>query len=198
MFSIRAPGTAARIAATTCPVSGSPHSAATPASAWTPGAASTCASADGTALISDPCHGPASPRSASASRFGTTSRHPPAARVPNISNTDTSKLSDVDPSTRDSSAPNVSAAQHASDTTPACSTITPLGRPVDPDVYTTYATSPGPASPGRSSPPGPAASTSSSSTTSGSPPGNPPAAPAVVTTAAGDDSASMNPIRSAG
>ena len=135
MFSIRAPGTAARIAATTCPVSASPHSAATAACARTPGVASTCASAEGTALIMLPRHGPAAPRSASASKFGTTSRHPPAVSVPNISNTDTSKLSDVDASTRDSSAaPNTAPAQHASDTAPACSTITPLGRPVDPDV----------------------------------------------------------------
>ncbi len=97
--------------------------------------ASTCASAEGTALISVPCHGPAVPRSARASRFGTTSRQPPAVSVPKISNTDTSKLSDVDASTRDNSVtPNASAAQHASDTTPACSTATPFGRPVDPDV----------------------------------------------------------------
>src|SRR5580704_19450740 len=116
MFSIRAPGTAALIAATTGPVSA-------------------CASADGTALIMVPRHGPAGPRSASASRSGTTSRQPPAVSVPNISNTDTSKLSDVEASTRENSpAPKAEAAQHASDTTPACSTITPLGRPVDPEV----------------------------------------------------------------
>src|SRR5215475_10504791 len=118
MFSIRAPATAT-----------------TPAPAAVPGVASTCASAEGTALIKLPRHGPPAPRSASASKFGTTSRQPPAASVPKISNTDTSKLSDVDASTRDNSAaPNTSAAQHASDTTPACSTTTPFGRPVDPDV----------------------------------------------------------------
>src|SRR3984957_9411244 len=205
MFSIRAPGTAALIASTTCPDSASPHNAATAASAATPGAASTCASADGTALIRDPRHGPAPPRSASASRFGTTSRQPPEHSVPNTSNTDTSKLSDVDPSTRDNSPPgNAEAAQHASDTTPACSTTTPFGRPVDPDVYTTYATSPGTPATGRSSPPGPPARTpatpASSSTSTRSPPRRPaPAATApVVSTATGPDSASMNPIRSPG
>src|ERR1700722_644161 len=188
MFSIRAPGTAALIASTTCPDSASPHNAATAASAATPGAASTCASADGTALIRDPRHGPAPPRSARASRFGTTSRQPPEHSVPNTSNTDTSKLSDVDPSTRDNSPPgNAEAAQHASDTTPACSTTTPFGRPVDPDVYTTYATSPGTPATGRSSPPGPPASTpataASSRTSTGSPPGSPAATAPLVSTA---------------
>src|ERR1022692_3547185 len=131
MFTIRAPGTDARIAATTCPVSASPHNATTPASAAVPGVASTCASAVGTALIMLPCHGP----DASASRFGTISMHPPADSVPKTSNTDTSKLSDVDASTRDNSpAAKADPAQHAHDTAPLCSTTTPFGRPVDPDV----------------------------------------------------------------
>src|SRR5581483_3286531 len=167
----------------------------------TPGVASTCASAEGTALINDPCHGPAVPRSARASTFGTTSRQPPAASVPKISNTDTSKLSDVDASTRDNSAPNTSAAQQASDTAPACSTMIPLGRPVDPDVKITYATSRGPAVPGRFSPSNGASSAAvagSSSGTSGSPSGSPAATAAVVSTATGADSASMYAIRSAG
>src|SRR5579859_3246149 len=135
MFSIRACGTAALMAVTTGPVSASPHNAATAASARTPGTARTWASAEGTALIMLPRHGPAAPRSARASRLGTTSRYPPEVSVANISNTDTSKLSDVEASTCDSSVlGNAAAAQHASDTTPACSTITPFGRPVDPEV----------------------------------------------------------------
>src|SRR5580698_1075079 len=202
MFSIRAPGTAVLIASTTGPVSASPQRATTSACAAAPGVARTWASAEGTALIRLPCHGPAPPRSARASRFGTTSRQPPDVSVPNTSNTDTSKLSDVDPSTRDNSPPGKAcAAQHASDTTPACSTVTPFGRPVDPDVYTTYATSCGPAPDGRSSPPSPASTpavTGSSSTNSGNPPGSVAATSAVVSTATGPDSASMNPIRSAG
>src|ERR1022692_486122 len=131
MFTIRAPGTATRIAATTCPVSASPHNATTSARAAVPGVASTCASAVGTALIMLPRHGP----DVSASRFGTISMLPPAVSVPKISNTDTSKLSDVDASTRDSSAAeNADPAQHANDVAPECSITTPFGRPVDPDV----------------------------------------------------------------
>src|ERR1700722_17369426 len=187
MFSIRAPGTAILIASTTGPVSASPHKATTSACAAAPGVARTWARADGTALIRLPRHGPAPPRSARASRFGTTSRQPPEVSVPNTSKTDTSKLSDVGPSPRDSSPRGkASAAQHASDTTPACSTATPFGRPVEPDVYTTYATSRGPASPGTSPPPSPASSpavATSSSPPTGTPPRPPPPAPAVVTPA---------------
>src|SRR5579859_8107496 len=208
MFSIRAAGTAARIASTTGPVSASPHSATTAAPARTPGMASAWASAEGTALISEPCQGPAGPRSARASTSGTTSRHPPEVSVPNISNTDTSKLSEVEASTRDSSpAGNADAAQQASDTTPACSIITPLGRPVDPEVYTTYARSrgraagPGGLSPAGSSPGRPASravAAGSSSRSSGSPPGSPAATDTVVRTVTGADSVSMTAIRPAG
>jgi hypothetical protein len=60
---------------------------------------------------------------------------PPQASGPKISNTDTSKLSDVEASTRDSSsAPNSARAQCTSPTTLRCSTTTPFGRPVDPEV----------------------------------------------------------------
>src|SRR5450755_1371009 len=131
MLTIRAPGTAALIAATTCPVSASPHSATTAACAAVPGEASTCASAVGTALIMLPRHG----TDVSASRFGTISMLPPAVSVPKISNTDTSKLSDVDASTRDSSAAeNADPTQHANNAAHPCSITTPLGRPVDPEV----------------------------------------------------------------
>src|SRR5580693_5476955 len=136
MLTIRAPGTVVLIAATTCPVSASPHSATTAACAAVPGDASTCASAVGTALIMLPRHGP----DVSDSRFGTISMLPPAVSVPKISNTDTSKLSDVDASTRDSSAAgNANLAQDASNAARSCSITTPLGRPVEPEVNMTYA-----------------------------------------------------------
>src|SRR6185437_10500972 len=207
IFSTRAPGTATRIAATTAPVSASPHNAATRAPARTPGAASTGDKADGTALIKLPAHGPALPRSASASRFGTTSRHPPDASVPKTSNTDTSKLRDVAARTRDNSPPaNTAAAQHASDTTPACSTTTPFGRPVDPDVYTTYAGCPGrsglPRSGSARSPAGYreiTSPTAGSSRMSGAAVGGrDPARLPVVSTMAARVSVSMNAIRSGG
>ena len=100
MLRIRVPGTAALITATTCPVSASPHSATTGARAAVPGEASTCASAVGTALIMLPRHGP----DVSASRFGTISIQPPAVSGAKISNTETSKLSDVEARTLASSA----------------------------------------------------------------------------------------------
>ena len=60
---------------------------------------------------------------------------PPQISGVKISNTDTSKLSDVETSTWDSSsAPNSARAQHTSPATLRCSTTTPFGRPVDPDV----------------------------------------------------------------
>src|SRR5580698_5224003 len=131
MLTIRAPGTVVLIAATTCPVSASPHSATTAACAAVPGDASTCASAVGTALIMLPRHGP----DVSDSRFGTISMLPPAVSVPKISNTDTSKLSDVDASTCLSSAgENSDATQRANTAAQPCWITTPLGRPVEPDV----------------------------------------------------------------
>ena len=68
-MTIRAAGTAVRMAVTTCLVSASPHSATTAACAAVAGEASTWASAVGTALIMLPHHGP----DVSASRFGTIS-----------------------------------------------------------------------------------------------------------------------------
>src|SRR5581483_1696472 len=134
MLTIRAPGTAVLIVATTCPVNASPHNATTSACAAVPGDASTCASAVGAALIMLPHHGAA----VSASRFGTISMLPPAVNGPKISNTDMSQLSDDGASTRDSSAAeNAEPTQHASEAAHRCSTITPLGRPVDPDVCIT-------------------------------------------------------------
>ena len=78
-----------------------------------------------------PRHGP----DVSASRFGTISMLPPAVSGAKISNTDTSKLSEVEARTlASSSAGNSARAQHTRPTTPRCSTTTPLGRPVDPEV----------------------------------------------------------------
>src|ERR1700730_8529549 len=131
MFTIRAPGTAAWITAAVGPVSASPHSATTGACAAVPGAASTCASAVGTALIMLPRHGP----DVSASRFGTISIQPPDVSGAKTSNTDTSKLSDVEARTLDSSpAVNSAPAQDSSPATLGSSTTPPLGRPVDPEV----------------------------------------------------------------
>src|SRR5579859_499987 len=131
MFTIRVPGIAALIAAATCPVTASPHRATAGARAAVPGAASTCASAVGTALIMLPAHGP----DVSASRFGTISIHPPAVSGAKISKTDTSKLSEVEASTRDSSpAPNSADAQPVRLAMLCCSITTPLGHPVEPEV----------------------------------------------------------------
>src|SRR5260370_40754990 len=73
------------------------------------------------------------------------SAHPPDSSGANISNTDTSKLAEVEASPRDSpAAPNAPAAHRARFTTPAWATTTPLGTPVDPEVYITYAAAPPP------------------------------------------------------
>src|SRR5271163_4214582 len=130
-----APGSAARIAVTARAVSASPASTTVPALAVAPYTDSTSDSADGTALISDPRHGPAPPLSASASRSATISTDPPLTSGVNSSKTETSKLSDVEASTRDSSpAVNSDVAQASRLATQRCSMTTPLGRPVDPDV----------------------------------------------------------------
>ena len=94
----------------------------------------TCEIADGTPLIIRPHPGSPSP-SASASTLLTISALPPETSGAKISNTDTSKLSDVEASTLASSAAGNSArAQHSRPMTLRCSITTPFGRPVDPEV----------------------------------------------------------------
>src|ERR1700678_2037117 len=93
----------------------------------------TCEIADGTPLIIRPDAGSSNP-SASASKLLTISTVPPQTSGAKISNTDTSKLSEVDARTLASSAAGNSAlAQLTRLTTPRCSITTPLGRPVDPE-----------------------------------------------------------------
>ena len=134
MFSTRAPGHVPRTAASTRAVSGSPASTTAPARTPIRDVLITCETADGTPLTSRPAAGSPSPP-ASASTLPTTSAHPPQTSGAKISNTDTSKLSDVDASTRASSPPpNSAPAQHSNPATLRCSTTTPLGRPVDPEV----------------------------------------------------------------
>src|SRR3984957_1143171 len=134
MLRTSAPGSAALIAAAACPVSASPASTTVRALALAPCTDSTSDNADGTPLIKVPSHAPPA-RSASASTSLTTSMLPPQMSGVKISNTDTSKLSDVDTSTLASSPRlNSAGAQHNNPVTFRCSTTTPFGRPVDPDV----------------------------------------------------------------
>src|SRR5579859_287415 len=134
MFQIRAPGHVPRMADKTRDVSASPASTTAAALTRTFDVLMTCEIADGTPLIIRPDAGSPTP-SASASKLPTTSTHPPQTSGAKISNTDTSKLSEVEASTRDSSpGPNSALAQDTRLTTPRCSTTTPLGRPVDPEV----------------------------------------------------------------
>ncbi|GHJ26225.1 hypothetical protein TPA0910_06580 [Streptomyces hygroscopicus subsp. sporocinereus] len=89
---------------------------------------------EGTPLISPLARGRRS-GSARASRSATTSVLPPASSGQRISNTDTSKLSEVEATTSVSpSRPSSAAAQAASPATVRWVTTTPLGRPVDPEV----------------------------------------------------------------
>src|SRR5260370_38461843 len=104
------------------------------------------------------------------------SAHPPDSSGANISNTDTSKLAEVEASPRDSpAAPNAPAAHRARFTTPAWATTTPLGTPVDPEVYITYAAAPPPPPAAASTGPAAraAASTPSAARTGTGPPARP-------------------------
>src|SRR5579859_2761735 len=134
MFQIRAPGHVPRMADKTRDVSGSPAKTTARALTAILDVLMTCEIADGTPLIIRPDAGSPTP-SANASRLLTTSTHPPQTSGAKISKTDTSKLSEVEASTRDSSpGPNSAIAQDIRPTTPRCSITTPLGRPVDPEV----------------------------------------------------------------
>jgi hypothetical protein len=61
--------------------------------------------------------------------------HPPTISGQKISKTETSKLREVDATTRDNpAAPKSHSAQVARATTLWCETTTPFGRPVEPEV----------------------------------------------------------------
>ena len=198
MFATRQPGSHDRSSATCCPDTASPASTTVPACPSRIGAghppAASPARTDGTPLTSDAGYR----RPASDSRSSSSSTHPPASSGANISNTDTSKLADVEASTRDSPAsPNTPAAHWTRLTTPRRVIVTPLGTPVDPDVYITYAA---PSSPGHGacagiSRPG---ARSSSMTSTGTSPGSVAAFTRSARITAGAESASMNAFRSSG
>ncbi len=137
MFITRQPGTAARTCWTARAGSASPARTTVSAPTRTVSSARSRPRADGTALSSPARQG--SDRSARASRSRTTSTRPPASSSgEKISNTDTSKLSEVDATMWASPRPvNSAAAQSVSATTEACGTTTPLGRPVEPEVWMT-------------------------------------------------------------
>ncbi len=102
----------------------------------TASSASSRSRADGTALSSPARQGPG--RSARASRSRTTSTQPPDSSGEKISNTDTSKLSEVDATTWCRPRPaNSAAAQSVRASTDPWLTTTPLGRPVEPEVWMT-------------------------------------------------------------
>ncbi|OLT16124.1 hypothetical protein BJF78_15410 [Pseudonocardia sp. CNS-139] len=136
-FTTSTSGRAARTVSTTPAGSASPANTTVPAagSAGTPAAARrsmTAASTDGTALTSD--H-PGSPASARASASSRTSIRPPQASGANSSNTETSKLSDVESGTcRRRCGPSSATAHSTSSTALPWLTTTPLGRPVEPEV----------------------------------------------------------------
>src|ERR1700722_6526221 len=134
MLTIRAPGHVARTTDNARGVNTSPPRTTVRARTPTSDVLTTCETADGTPLIIRPDAG-SSNSSASASTLRTTSTHPPDASGARTSNTEKSKLSDVDASTRDSSpAENCTETQDTRSVRLRCSTTTPFGRPVDPDV----------------------------------------------------------------
>ena len=134
MLRIRAPGHVPRMADKTRGVSGSPARTTARALTLIRDVLMTCEIADGTPLIIRPDAGSSNP-SASVSKLLTISALPPETSGAKISKTDTSKLSEVEARTlASSSAGNSALAQHTRPTTPRCSTTTPLGRPVDPEV----------------------------------------------------------------
>ncbi|CAM4392491.1 hypothetical protein COSO111634_38510 [Corallococcus soli] len=96
------------------------------------------ATADGTVFSN--VTRPASFSPASASAFSATTTVPPLTSGAKTSNTDKSKFSDVAASTPfNCSALKVAVAHFRKATALACVTATPFGRPVLPDVYSTYA-----------------------------------------------------------
>src|SRR3989442_9947195 len=134
MLAIRLPGNAVRISRTARADSASPASTTCCAVTATLPCDSTWENADGTALIRLAVHRPAR-GSARASRTRTTSILPPTTSGQKISKTETSKLSEVEATTRDSpEGPKSELAHAARLPTPLWATTTPLGRPVEPEV----------------------------------------------------------------
>ncbi len=106
----------------------------------------------------------------SSSAFSTSTSVPPQQRVPKISATETSKLMEVEPRTRArSSSDTVSRSQCSRTATEAWRIITPLGRPVEPEVKITCDrfSGPAPLSGAVSGSPSPAPAGSSSAAPSG-------------------------------
>src|SRR5512146_44697 len=131
----------------------------------------------------------------SSSPAGATTTRPPPASTTHSSSTDASNACGACHSTRPEPAP----PQHPSATsapTPACATTTPLGTPVDPDVYITYAGYDGSTGASRTG----AAGADPSRVITGMPSGtgSPAASDLVASTHAGAASASMSSIRPAG
>src|SRR6476469_8478692 len=134
MLAIRRQAVADWTSRSTCADNASPASTTVSAVTATVRWAITWANADGTALTrlatQPPCRD-----SPSASRSRTTSTVPPATSGQKISNTDTSKLSEVEATTHENpDDPNSDTAHAARSTTLACVTTTPLGWPVEPEV----------------------------------------------------------------
>src|ERR1022692_2921574 len=151
MLAIRHPGSQDRTSAICCADTASPASTTVPSARSATGAAARpdirLATAEGTPQSNVTGYD----RSASTSRSLTTSTHPPASSGANISNTETSKLNEVEASTRDSPPrPKAATAHQTRFTTLRCGTTTPFGVPVDPDVLITYAGCPGRSGPRRS------------------------------------------------
>ncbi len=87
---------------------------------------------------------PARPAPGSRRAAGAMTRVAPVSQAPQISATDASKLGDANCRTRlPAVTVNRSACAAASPARPACGTTTPLGTPVEPEVWMTYAAWPG-------------------------------------------------------
>src|ERR1700722_3223740 len=133
MLTTRAPGQVARMTESARGVNTSPPSTTVRARTLTGAVVTACEIADGTPLIIRP-DGSAN-SSDNASTLRTTSTHPPHASGAKISNTEKSKLSELDARVLDSSsAENWTETQDTRSVRLRCSTTTPFGRPVDPAV----------------------------------------------------------------
>ena len=136
----------------------------------------------------------------SSSAFSTSTSLPPHASVPKSSATDTSKLIDVENRVADrSSSDTLSRSQCSRTTTDEWRIITPLGRPVDPEVKTTCDRFPGstPVS-GAASGSAATAARAASSASARAPSGSAPARAEEVRTRKAPASSSIQPSRSRG
>src|SRR5438067_12094112 len=114
-------------------VNGSPARFTTRTDAGTPLTRNSSRIADGTVLIS--VTSLAAGTFANASAFSARITFPPQQTGTNISKTERSKHTDVDASTpSNSSGVKTVRAQETSATAPRCSSATPFGRPVEPEV----------------------------------------------------------------